>query len=120
LLSDYSNQLSECQYARSILERELLEANEIRERYQALYEETLSNSKDEGVLDSTDGDVICSRRETNESFSEQSERRQLEMMLLEHEMKQLKNELAYKDSIIGQKEAARIQLFERLRCKIEF
>lgn len=42
------------------------------------------------------------------------------MMLLEHEMKQLKNELAYKDSIIGQKEAARIQLFERLRCKIEF
>lgn len=33
-------------------------------------------------------------------------------------MKQLKNELAYKDSVIGQKETARMQLFDRLRCNI--
>lgn len=62
LLNDYSNQLSECQYARSVLERELLEANEIRERYQTLYEETLSNSKEDYVLDSTDSEVMSSRR----------------------------------------------------------
>jgi len=69
-------------------------------------------------MDSTDCEAIDTRRETNESFSEQTERRLLETMLLEHEMRQLKNELAYKDSIISQKEAARIQLFERLRCMV--
>lgn len=91
-IQDYSNQLEECNFAKSLLERDLLEANEIRERYQTLYEEALSATKEEEChMDSTNEEA--SRRDSlpNDSFSEQHEKRQLELMLLEYELRQLKS-----------------------------